>query len=532
VNRFLLTLLIAAGLTWACTARAEPGEYFGIRVVDEASGRGVPLVRLETTDKSRYYTDGNGYIAFHEPGLMGEAVWFSVSSPGYEFPQQSFGSRGVALTATPGGQAELKIRRINIAERLYRVTGRGIYRDSILLGKRPPIAGGAINGKVMGQDSAQTAVYRGKLFWLWGDTNRPGHPLGNFFTSGATSDLPGQGGLDPAVGVRLAYFVDPKTGFAKAMAPLPRRDPLPVWLDGLLTARDDRGRERLLAHFSRAKGLEPIERGLMLYNEQSAQFEELKPVPLGTKLAPAGHPLRARVGAQEYFYFPVPYPVVRVKNDWRSLTDLALYEGFTCLKDGARYTKQDPPLDRDGAGKLVWKWRKNTQPLDPAEIEELVAAGAMRREETPFRLASADRGKPIRLHGSSVYWNDYRRKWVMIGVEAFGESVLGEVWFAEANAPEGPWVAARKIATHAKKNDNQDFYNPLQHPQLAQDGGRLVYFEGTYTNTFSGNPVPTPSYDYNQLMYRLDLSDPRLKMPACPAGLSDAGPASAPTGLK
>ena len=40
---------------------------------------------------------------------------------------------------------------------------------------------------------------------------------------------------------------------------------------------------------------------------------------------------------------------------------------------------------------------------------------------------------------------------------------------------------------------------------------RLVYFEGTYVTTFSGNPVATPRYDYNQIMYRLDLADPRLR---------------------
>jgi hypothetical protein len=27
---------------------------------------------------------------------------------------------------------------------------------------------------------------------------------------------------------------------------------------------------------------------------------------------------------------------------------------------------------------------------------------------------------------------------------------------------------------------------------------------------FSGNPDKTPRYDYNQVMYRLDLADPRL----------------------
>ena len=48
---------------------------------------------------------------------------------------------------------------------------------------------------------------------------------------------------------------------------------------------------------------------------------------------------------------------------------------------------------------------------------------------------------------------------------------------------------------------------------LDRDGGRVIYLEGSYVNTFSGNPHPTPYYEYNQIMYRLDLSDPRLKLP-------------------
>ena len=35
--------------------------------------------------------------------------------------------------------AEVKIKRTNIAERMYRETGQGIYRDSTLLGKSIPI---------------------------------------------------------------------------------------------------------------------------------------------------------------------------------------------------------------------------------------------------------------------------------------------------------------------------------------------------------------------------------------------------------
>jgi hypothetical protein len=49
-------------------------------------------------------------------------------------------------------------------------------------------------------------------------------------------------------------------------------------------------------------------------------------------------------------------------------------------------------------------------------------------------------------------------------------------------------------------------YNPKQHPYFEEEDGRIIYFEGTYAETFSGNPVPTPLYDYNQMMFRLDLA--------------------------
>ena len=111
------------------------------------------------------------------------------------------------------------------------------------------------------------------------------------------------------------------------------------------------------------------------------------------------------------------------------------------------------------------------------------------------------------MHGGSVYWNDYRQRWIMIGLEAFGTSVLGEIWYAEAEQFVGPWTNARKIVTHEKYS----FYNPKQHPMFDQEGGRVIFFEGTYTNMFSGNDDQTPRYNYNQIMYKLDLSDPRLR---------------------
>ncbi len=89
-------------------------------------------------------------------------------------------------------------------------------------------------------------------------------------------------------------------------------------------------------------------------------------------------------------------------------------------------------------------------------------------------------------------------------------SFLGEVWYAEADTPVGPWAYTRKVATHNKYS----FYNPKHHPYFDQNGGRTIYFEGTYSWTFSGSEErATPRYDYNQLMYRLDLGDPRLILP-------------------
>ena len=91
------------------------GPFFQITVVDEQTGRGVPLVELRTTSEVRYHTDSNGIIAFLEPGLMGEEVFFHVKSHGYEFPKEVFGSRGLKLKPTAGGSALIKLKRLNIA---------------------------------------------------------------------------------------------------------------------------------------------------------------------------------------------------------------------------------------------------------------------------------------------------------------------------------------------------------------------------------------------------------------------------------
>jgi hypothetical protein len=107
-----------------------------------------------------------------------------------------------------------------------------------------------------------------------------------------------------------------------------------------------------------------------------------------------------------------------------------------------------------------------------------------------------------------VRWNAFRKRWVLVAGQHGGRpSHLGEVWYAEAAHPTGPFVKAVKVVTH----DRQSFYNVCHHPFLDRDGGRVVHFEGTYTADFSGNPHRTPRYEYNQVLYRLDLDAPAMR---------------------
>lgn len=494
-------------------AVSESERYFAIEVVDEQTGRGVPMVELQTTTGARYYTDSAGLVAFYEPGLMNKRVFLAVASHGYEFRPDGFGIRGVALETKPGGSVQLKIKRINIAERLYRITGYGIYRDTVLLGRKAPIDEPLLNGEVTGQDGILTTVYRGKLYWLYGDTGRLAYALGNFAMSGATTELPDK--IDPSIGFNLKYFVR-EDGFSRPMAPMKGEGV--VWLGGLVVLPDESGRQRMLAFFHRRRGLgEVFENGFVAYNDDKDVFEKIVDVPLNLPINPTGYPLFAKGDdGVEYIYFTAPYPVLRVRADWKSYLDLSAYEGYTCLKPGTHYAgKNDTQLDREADGKLVWGWKRNTPPLTGKEQDELVAAHKMKRGESPFRLQDANDAKPITLSNCSCFWNDYRKRYVMIASQVLGETVLGEVWYSEADRPEGPWVHARKIITHANKpGDAHDFYNPTQHPWFDREGGRIIYLEGSYVNTFSGNPHPTPYYEYNQIMYRLDLSDPRLKLPS------------------
>ena len=499
----LSALLLGLQLCALGQAEPPPSALFAIRVVDAETGRGVPMVELETVNHLRFYTDSSGTVAFREPGLMDRQIFFHVRSHGYEYPKDSFGYSGVRLKTTPGTEAVLKLKRLNIAERLYRVTGAGIYRDNRLLGRSAPIEQPLLNGMVFGSDSVVTAVYRGKLHWFWGDTNRPSYPLGNFHVPFATSLLPGLGGLDPGLGVNLTYAVG-KNGFAKEAAKMPGKGP--TWIDGLVVLPDKNQRPRLLAQYVKIKSpLTVYERGLVQFDDERQQFGHRATFSKAVPLYPHGHPFLHRAAdGREYVYFAGGMPLVRVRASLVSYLAPSQYETYTFLPAGS-----GSDVQRNPDGSLKFEWRGGQPKLDLKQVNKLIAEKRINAGESPIHLIDIETGKPVLTQHGSVYWNEHRQRWVMVISQSFGSSMLGEIWFAEASRPEGPWVYARKIVTH----DDYSFYNPKQHPYFVKDGGRTLFFEATYTSTFSGNKHPTPLYDYNQIMYRLQLDDPRLNLP-------------------
>jgi len=320
---------------------------------------------------------------------------------------------------------------------------------------------------------------------MWGDTQRPSYPLGHFAMAGAVSPLPGQGGLDPAIGVNLEYYVD-KTGFGRPLCRL--KEPGLVWLDGLITVKDNEGRERMVAKFARLKNLgDVLERGLVVFNDATQSFEPL--VRSGVDFLPcsnSGHAFGVNVEGRKYYYFAVPFPLavrMRVRAEWDDVIDANCYEVLTALKPKKSVAQPAARLDL-GESEKPYRWVRFRELMGDDVSVKTSVIESLKKETKNVHLYDIESGKKISPHNGTVYFNSYRQRWISIFVQQFGESsFLGEVWYAEADTPVGPWAYTRKIVTHNKYS----FYNPKQHTFFDKDGGRTVFFEGTYTHTFSGS---------------------------------------------
>jgi hypothetical protein len=363
---------------------------------------------------------------------------------------------------------------------------------------------------VAGQDSVQATVYRNKVYWFWGDTQRMDYPLGLFRMAGATTPTfdPDDPDSDPASGIKFEYFVG-QDGFVRAMMPLRERPEGVIWLDGLCVVPDDKGVDRLIGHYSRRKGLtEEYEHGIAQFQDDRAEFESIKQLPLTeTWRRPSGHPILMTEKGVTWLLFGSPTPNVRVRATLEDVIDPEQYQAYTCVKAEAGADSLKPDIGPNG--EPMWRWQVELPPVDSRTESQWVRDGWI--QPAHARFYPADAASPsdrVTLHSGSVRWNSYRQRWVLIAGQVFGKpSMLGEVWYAEAQHPTGPFAKAVRIVTH----DRQSFYNVCHHDFLDRADGRMIHFEGTYTADFSGNPVKTPRYNYNQVLYRLDLDESALQ---------------------
>jgi hypothetical protein len=162
---------------------------------------------------------------------------------------------------------------------------------------------------------------------------------------------------------------------------------------------------------------------------------------------------------------------------------------------------------RDDTGAPVWAWRRGAR---RTTREHLAAAGLGADQALDGHRQSLDTGGGLALSGGGGHlWSPHRQRFLQIA-QIFGgpTSFIGDLVHAEADTPMGPWVYARQVVSH----QTYSFYNVLYHPEFVREGGRYAYFEGSYTAAFT-DAEPTPRYDYNQIMYRLDLEDERVVLP-------------------
>ncbi|HAV64157.1 MAG TPA: hypothetical protein DCY13_17550 [Verrucomicrobiales bacterium] len=431
-----------------------------IEIVEEGAGWPVPLIELRTTHNVRFVSDNAGVIAFDLPELMGRETWFDVSGHGYEVPEDGFGYRGIRLTPEPGGTLRVEVRRTIVARRLGRLTGGGLFAESQQTGRdwEWPESG------VLGCDSVQTAMHRGRLYWLWGDTTLARYPLGIFDSLGATTPRRALTSFEPPLRLKFEIFQD-GAGRPRGITRMPGGGP--TWATGMTSLPNREGIPRLVCAYMKIRPpLEEYEWGLAVWNEQTEEFDRLKVIWSKSKetpvrpVVPAGHPVRWRDDAgNEWVLFGHPFPHLRCP---------ATYEAWS-----------NP-----------WTW----EPLTPP---------------TAFEAADGT-GKVIPhsgVHSGGIAWSAFRQRWAAVFLQLGGEpSALGELWYAEAKSPFGPWGRAVKVLSH----ENYTFYNPKLHPDLTPAESPILLFEGTYTRQFANRPEPTPRHDYNQMLYRLDLDDPAL----------------------
>ena len=550
-------MILSATVVAISLAPAARGTPFRIDIVDQATGRGVPMVRLSAAG-TWAYSDSNGVVAWTDLLDKGRLT-FTPLTDGYELAHSSsqgiVGNAGVELNPTSGGRAVIKLNRTQVAERLYRLTGQGIYSDSVMVNASSPIADPILApAGITGQDGGTPAVYKGLAYWFWGDTNcarydsNCGSQRDNWndtaaiFTTGATSVIT----QNPP---SLKYFTRVSGGFENPaqMAPVQPMEykgkSCRTWIGSVCSFTDeDTHEEVLMAIYMKPDLNKPgpmlnQARGLLQWSDTLSRFRTLTAyhdpstpctLPQGcTQTDVFGMYTVHRLGPDadpNYVYFGKPFTHYRVRRSVKAMANQSAWESFSPLKPGT------DEVDPAGYG-----WKTNLSWFGQAAELRLIQQGKLSRSAARMQvkdpagnIGRCDWNSTPIMGNGDVQYNNYLKQYVLIAQKAVHpcekESTYGEIWLSLAPNITGPWNSVHRIATHATTGSS--CYNPLQLPFLEEGGGSRIYFACTVTSAFSysvkhhGTPkgfacawdgvggrgcsVAIPKYEYNNMVFAVD----------------------------
>ena len=159
----------------------------------------------------------------------------------------------------------------------------------------------------------------------------------------------------------------------------------------------------------------------------------------------------------------------------------------------------------------------------------MVANGLYRRDESWNQFRDRDTGKNNTHRAWHSHLNEHRKRWIAVfseingqhglmvkppytgpppllaGNPAYEGTILGEVWYTEADTPVGPWVygACESLRTTTTAFTIRDIIR-----FLTRRGG-VHFFEGSFATIYSKAVDKTPRYDYDQLMSGSSMGDPQ-----------------------
>lgn len=409
----------------------------------------------------------------------------------------------------------------------------------------------------MGQDSLLAVVYKGKAYWFFGDTECPAGPRNTDcqhygkFTVGATSCVPGvdagctipptlhyftsedsraPGGMAddgrPDEALLQSWnpdgFVHPKAMIA---GPVNERYDFNTWVGTTAVIREG-DEERMYTSYTQPQAGGAS--GLARWDDDAEVF-----VPVGNPQPEPGIQwvMKQRPEDGNFIYWANPFVESRFPATFEGIENSSEVENFSpCSPDPNVGCTQ--PMNSSS-----WGWKKGVPALGPNDERELIKKGLLSAADARMQVFDSRTSKPIDgfLARGSVAWNSHRQKYILLAdqqaemaIGAGTGSRYGEIWYCEAPAMTGPWGACTKVVSHKKTGTS--CYNPLQLTFMDEHDGQVVYIACTFTSMWSaeapGTPttadsfgcqfdeyggvdcaVAVPRYEYNNLVYRLDLGN-------------------------